>query len=67
MRVQKHLGIVLGSKLDFTNHIEQKIKKSNKMKGFTRRLLVSFSRVSLLTIYKSSVRPHKDYGNILYD
>ena len=32
-----------------------------------RRLSINHPRNALLTIYKSFVRPHLDYGDILYD
>ena len=64
---QKHLGIVFDSKSDFSVHIEQKIRKCNKIMGLFRRLFVCLLRKALLTIYKSFVRPHHDYGDIFYD
>ena len=64
---QKHLGIVLNSKLNFNAHIDQKIKKCNKSIGLIRRLSITLPRNALLTIYKSFVRPHLNYGGILYD
>ena len=64
---QKHLGVVLDSKLDFNTHIDQKIKKCNKLIGLMKRLSVHLPRSALLTIYKSFIRPHLDYGDILYD
>ena len=64
---QKHLGVVLDSKLDLKNHVDQKIKKCNKTIGLLRRLSTLLPRNALLTIYKSFVRPHLDYGDILYD
>ena len=63
----KHLGIVLDSQLDFKFHVDQKIKKCNKLIGLIRRLPVNVPRNALLTIYKSFIRPHLDYGDILYD
>ena len=63
----KHLGVVLDSKLDFSIHSEHKIKRCNKLIGLLWRLLVCFSRKALFIIYKSFVRSHPDYGNILYD
>ena len=60
---QKHLGIVLDSKLKFISHVDEKIKKCNKLIG----LSVNFPRNALLTTYKSFIRPHRDYCNILYD
>ena len=47
---QKHLGVVLDSKLDFNLHIEQKIKKCYKLIGIIRRLSVSLPRKALPTI-----------------
>ena len=55
---QKHLGVVLDSKLDFNTHIDQKIKKCNKLIGLMKRLSVHLPRSALLTIYKSFIRPH---------
>ena len=54
---QKHLGLILDSKLDFNQHMDDKINKCNKIIGTMRRLLVTLSRKSLLTIYKFFVRP----------
>ena len=57
---QKHLGVVLDSNLNFNTHIDQKIKKCNKMMGLIRRLSVNLFR-------NAFVRPHLDCGDILYD
>ena len=64
---QKHSGIVLDSKLDFIIHVDNKIKKSYKIIGLIKRLSVCVPRKALLTIYKSFIRPHLDYGHILHD
>ena len=64
---QKHLGIVLDSKLNFNTHIDQKIKKCNKLIGLMKRLSVNLPRSALLTIYKSFIWPRLEYGDILYD
>ena len=64
---QKHLGKVLDSKLSFNTHIDQKIKKCNKLIGLMKRLSVNLPRSALLKIYKSFIRPNLEYGDILYD
>ena len=64
---QKHLGIVLDLKLNLNTHIDQKIKKCNKLIGLMKRLSVDHPQSALLTIYKSFFRPHLEYGDILYD
>ena len=35
--------------------------------GLIIRLSINLPRNALLTIYKSFIRPHLDYGDILYD
>ena len=63
---QKHSGIILDLKLNFNIHVDNKIKKCYKIIGIIKRLSVSVPRKALLTIYKSFIRPHLDYGDILY-
>ena len=54
-------------KLNLNTHIDQKTKKCNKLTGVMKRLLINLPRSALLTIYKSFIRPHLEYGDILYD
>ena len=67
MRHPEHLGLILDSKFSFNEHIESKITKCNKIIGLMKNLSLILSRKSLLTIYKSFVRPNLDYADIIYD
>ena len=60
---QKHFGIILYEKLNFESHLKEKCLKFCVTKMLQDILL----RQALLTIYKSFVRPHLDYGGIIYD
>ena len=60
----KHLGLTLNEKLSFTNCINNKINKTLKGVGLLRKLL---PRQSLLTSYKSFIRPQLEHGDITYD
>ena len=64
---QKHLGMFLEFKLNFQEHFENMLNKVNKTIGLLRKLQNTLPRPSLLTIYKSFIRPHLDYGNVMYD
>ena len=64
---QKHLGMHLDEKLNFNTHVKEKITKAKKGIGVIRKLAHVLPRESLVTIYKSFVRPHIDYGDIIYD
>ena len=63
----KHLGLILDKKLIFDRHLDEKILKANKGIGLINRLRRFLPRESLVTIYKTFVRPHLDYGDIIYD
>ena len=51
----------------FRYHVNEKIKKSVKGIGLLRKLPSILPRTSLLTIYKLFIRPHLDYGEVVYD
>ena len=61
---QKHLGMFLDTKLNFQEHIKNILTKVNKTIGLLQKLQNVLPRESLLTIFKSFVRPHLDYGNV---
>ena len=63
----KHLGLLLDKRLSFNEHIQSKMNRCYKMIGIIKRLSVNVSRYVLLTIYKSFIRPHLDYGDIICD
>ena len=64
---RKHLGLTINQKLSFTNCINDKINKTLKGVGLLRKLSTLLPRQSLLTIYKSFIRPHLDYGKVIYN
>ena len=53
---QKHLGIILDSKLNFSARVDQKSKKWNRIIDLIRRLSIILPRNALFTIYKYFVR-----------
>ena len=63
---QKHLGIVLDSKLSFSAHIRAVISKTRKGIGLLKCLSKYLPRQTLNELYKLYVRPHLDYGDVLY-
>ena len=63
---QKHLGMILDEKLNFTN-IYIKLYQARKVVGSLRKLYYLIPRKSLMTIYKSFICPHPDYCDLIYD
>ena len=66
---QKHVGKILDEKLNFERkkNLKEKYLKFNKAIGVIKKLQNILLRQAFLTIFKSFVRPHLDYGDIIYD
>ena len=64
---QKHLGMYLDKSLNFNRHLEEKLMKVSKGIGVLRKPSSRLPRKALITIYKSFIRPHLDYGDIICD
>ena len=58
--LKKYLGMYLDKALNFNLHIREKISKPMKGIGVIQKLSKTLPRHSLITIYKSFVRPHLD-------
>ena len=67
VQLQKHLGLFLDPKLSFDEHIQSILIKTRKIIGFIIKLQPVIPWAALLIIYKSFLRPHLDYGNVIYD
>ena len=64
---QKHLGLILDEKLNFNDHITSKITTVNKLTSTLRKPYHYMSHESVITIYKSFIRPHVDYADVIFD
>ena len=62
----KHLGLILDTKLNFKSHIREALVKARRGIGLLKHLSKYVSREVLNQIYKLYVRPHLDYGDIIY-
>ena len=64
---QKHLRLRLNNKLTSQYHVNKKIKKAMKEISLLQKIQSILTRTSLLTVYKSFIRPQLDYGDVVYD
>ena len=62
----KHLGIILDKKLSFSAHIKSAISKTRTGIGLLKYLSKYLPRHTLNELYKLYVRPHLDYGDVIY-
>ena len=62
----KHLGLILDEKLSFAPHIRNQITKAMKGISILKFLSRFVSRDILIMCYKMYVRPHLDYGDVIF-
>ena len=61
------MGLYLDSRLFFEIHIKTILTKVNRTIGLLRKFQQVLPRPSLIPIYKSFIRPHLDYGDVILD
>ena len=64
---QKHLGLIFHKKLTFNEHITSKLTTVNKLTSTFRRFYHYMPHDSLVTIYKSFIRQHLDYADVIFN
>ena len=64
---ETHLGIILDNRLSFEEHLRLVFSKINRTIGLLRKLQCLIPRSALLTIDRTFVRPHLDYGDTIYE
>jgi hypothetical protein len=62
----KHLGIILDERLSFSEHIKEAITKAKKGLALMKFLSNKVSSRVLELTYTMYVRPHLDYGDVIY-
>ena len=58
---------MLDSTLSYEHHIKYILNKVNKAIHFLRKFQLILPRYSLIIIYKTFIRSHLDYGDVIYD
>ena len=63
---EKDLGVTFDYLLKFNTHINNAIIKANKILGLIKRSFDFIDEDVLINLYKSLVRPHLEYGNLIW-
>ena len=64
---QRHFGLTSDEKLTFNDYIPSKHSTVNKLTNTLRKIFHYVSRDFLVTIYKSFIRRHLDYADVIFD
>ena len=63
---EKDLGVYMDNELKFRSHIDRVSKKANGVLGLIRRSFEYIDTDMFKTLFTSLVRPHLEYGNIIW-
>ena len=64
--IEKDLGVHIDEDLKFRRQAASAVTKANQILGAIRRTFVHMDAKMLILLYKSLVRPHLEYGNIIW-
>ena len=64
--VEKDLGVQIDSKLKFSQHIQTKTNKANRVLGCLKHTFKYMNKDIFLMLYKSLVRPHLEYASCIW-
>ena len=63
---EKDLGILIDSKLKSRAHVGTVVSKAHQRLGIIKRSFDNIEEFAFLNVYKSLVRPHLEYGNVIW-
>ena len=66
IKEEKDLGVIVDSELKFHKQTSAAIKKANSRLGLIKKSFAVLDRNTLPLLYSSLVRPHLEYGNVIW-
>ena len=63
---EKDLGVTFDDSLSFNAHIQKVTSKANQIIGLIKRSFTFLDKDTFIKLYKAMVRPHLEYGNIIW-
>ena len=66
VKEEKDLGVVADNRLKFRKHAASAVKQANKVLGLIKHSFTALDDTTLPLLYTSMVRPHLEYGNIIW-
>ena len=64
--MEKDLGVIFDKDLIFDKHTQKAISTASKLLGMVKRSFVTRDSFVIISLYKSMIRPHLEYGNSVW-
>ena len=64
--LEKDLGVQVDNQLKFSQHVQTKVNKANKVLGCLKHTFKYMNKDIFLMLYKSLVRPHLEYASCVW-
>lgn len=66
IETEKDLGVIFDKNLTFSDHIQSKVNLANRNLGLIFKTFSFMDKEMFKTLYKSLVRPHLEYGSVIW-
>ena len=66
VETEKDIGVVIDKRLNFEEHVGEKVKKANMMTGIIRRSFQFLNEKNFLPLYKALVRSHLEFASSVW-
>ena len=63
---EKDLGVIIDNQMKYHQHVSFATSKAMRMVGFVRKTFCSIPIETFLSLYNKLVRPHMEYGNVIW-
>ena len=63
---ERDLGVIIDELLKFHRYAAAAVKKANTVLGIIKKSFITLDTQTLPLLYKSMVRPHLEYGNVIW-
>ncbi len=63
---EKDLGVIVDDQLNFHNHTSAAVNKSNQILAIIKKSFMHLHMITVPLLYKSMVRPHLEYENLIW-
>ena len=66
VKAEEDLGVIVDNKLNFSSHVQNKVKKANSILALVRQNFKFITPPVFMNLYKALIRPHLEYASVVW-